>query len=140
MIFKINTMKYKKTILDYTIIFFSVTICLLDTNPLYCMDDLHALNNLKEELSYWQDDLQGLNEAYKSRGYDVLNPDHLSKQDLADKAELEECIKDGRKNVKTSIENIKNLKEKISQSDTQCSSLGKRQNQSAQYQPNKKQG
>lgn len=107
----------------------------------YCTDNEHALENLREELSYWQNDLDGLTQIYKTNGYDVINPDQLTQQQLADKAMLEESIKDGRKNVKTSIESIKYLKEKNNNefSSEQSSSLRKRANESSQTQPNKKQ-
>ena len=105
----------------------------------YCIDNEQTLENLKEELLYWQNDLDGLTHIYKSNGYDVLNPDQLTEEQLANKAMLEENIKDGRKNVKTSIESIKYLKENNNDVNQQSSSLGKRVSEGSQPQPNKKQ-
>lgn len=103
---------------------------------LYCIDIDHDLCELKKELSYWQEDLQGLQQLYKDKGYDVLNNHQLTQQQLADKASLEESIADGRRNVSNSIKDIgKLLREKNELSST----LGKRQGDAvSQPQDNKK--
>ena len=127
--------------LFYSVMYYALIaiLCILfeclTSDYLYCVDFDHDLAELKKELKYWQDDLQGLQEMYKDKGYDVLNPDKLSQQQLADKALLEESIADGRKNVSKSIKDIGELwrdKNEVS------STLGKRHGEGSHSQDNKK--
>lgn len=126
---------------------FTVNLCLIILFNLfygdfeYCTDNEQTLQSLKEELHYWQNDLEGLTHLYKSNGYDTLNHNQLTEQQLTEKTILEESIKDGRKNVKTSIEAIKHLKDNNYQAynQSQSSSLGKRLNENTQTQGNKRQ-
>ena len=107
-----------------------------DCYYLYCIDSTHDLSELKEELAYWQNDLQALQQIYKDKGYDILNPEQLSQQQLADKAFIEESIADGRKNVSKSIKDIGEFWKKENEPS---SSLGKREGEQSQSQVNKKQ-
>ena len=102
---------------------------------LHCIDDAPNLDELKKELDYWQNDLLGLQDVYKIKGYDVLSPDQLTPHQLAEKASLEESIADGRKNVSKSIKDIGNYHmNKIESSST----LGKRDSERSEPQENKK--
>lgn len=133
--------KFLNPLVIYVFFIFIYNIFYVD--PDYCTDHERTLQSMREELEYWQSDLEGLTHLYKSNGYDTLNPNQLTEQQSTEKAILEESIKDGRKNVKTSIETIRNLKENINQSynqsESSSSSLGKRVNENSQVEPNKRQ-
>lgn len=118
------------------IIIMYICIAWLNTDYSYCTD--YELDKLRQDLAYWQDDLVGLQQLYKEKGYDVLKLNQLSQEQVAEKADLEEAIKDGRRNVSTSIKDIADLSKRNQQSYS-SPTIGKRRGESSQSQSNKKQ-
>ena len=120
----------------------------IDTNFLYCMDNDHEnLLTLKNDLEYWQSDLEGLKKLYNDRGFNILTPNELSQEKTLEKLNLEDNIRDGERNVRSTIKEIIKMKSKISNNNTQFnnielgsnSSLGKRaNNDNIQWHSNKK--
>ena len=132
-----NKYSYIITICRLLWLVYSIFFGCMNADYILCCGDFnHRMADLKDELTYWQNDLQQLQQTYKDYGYDVLDPSELSPQQQEEKALLEESITDGRKNVSESIKDIGDLWKGKNEAS---SSLGKREGEESESQVNKKQ-
>jgi hypothetical protein len=114
--FKDNNKTIKINILNVENIFIVLMgslaiLYVLSPNIVYAMAD-DNINNLiktsKENLDYFQGDLEGLLDTYRDKYSD--RPDgSLSLEEISEKKELEESIADGRKAVSHYIAEIRKL-------------------------------
>lgn len=129
---KLSILLYRNIHVIIVVFFFLTRFALAD--PIYAMDNINEIAAIKKDLTYWQDDLQGLLDMYKQAGYKDLNESELSEWQRKDKASLEQSIKDGRANVSSSL---KQLNENAATKPS--SLLGKRESESSTYNDNKRQ-
>lgn len=123
---------------------YGIYLFLLDGDDFYlhCMDtdsDFEtdrAMKSLTKELKYWENDLKNLQQIYKNNNYDKLNYNEMTQDQLAEKAMLEDSIKDGKININTTL---KEINDTWGEMGKKSSSLGKRNSESSQSQSNKKQ-
>lgn len=111
----LNNRYFKYEVVKNTVFFiiwlvFYITFMYLTSGSVYAMDNINnAILEKKDEINYWQGDVNINKTDYLSMGYNNIDESKLNPQQIVEKRTLEEYIQQGEENVRSSIKELKEL-------------------------------